>query len=76
MEQKPQHIPFAVRRYSARIIDTSKLNVTFVFKFNARAMYNAFNRTYKTEDLFISEIIQFEFHFNGGHICKNSVWYF
>lgn len=30
----------------------------------------------KTEDLFISEIIQFEFHFNGGHICKNSVWYF
>lgn len=22
----------------------------------------------KTEDLFISEIIQFEFHFNGGHM--------
>ena len=22
----------------------------------------------KTEDLFISEIIQFEFHFNGGYI--------
>lgn len=28
-------------------IDTSKLDVTFVFKFNLRAMYNAFNRIYK-----------------------------
>ena len=36
-----------VRRYSARIIDISKLNVTFIFKFNSRAMHNAFNRTYK-----------------------------
>jgi len=42
----------------ARIIYISKLNVTFIFKFYSRAMHNAFNRTYKTEDLFISEIIQ------------------